>query len=183
MSTPMPAEMETEVETAQLEAPVAVAPVAAPAPIVAPPMPVAAPAAPAPAQAATPGAQKPLVDETDWRVSRPVTRQVVREPMTRPIGGRPVATESRAPNLFQRITGAFAAPKPMAPTPAVGMAAQPATQASPGRPIPENVVAVPPKPAARPAPQQTSIDVTERTKPARDDDDLQIPAFLRRQAN
>ena len=28
-----------------------------------------------------------------------------------------------------------------------------------------------------------SLDVTERTKPARDDDDLQIPAFLRRQAN
>ncbi len=186
ISTPMPAELETEVETAQHEAPVAIAPVAAAAPIVAPPMPVAAPAAPTPAQAAAPGAQKPLVDETDWRVSRPVTRQVVREPLTRPIGGRPVATESRAPNLFQRITGAFAAPKPMAPTPAVGMAtpaAQPATQASPNRPIPENVVAVPPKQAARPAPQQTSIDVTERTKPARDDDDLQIPAFLRRQAN
>jgi len=38
---------------------------------------------------------------------------------------------------------------------------------------------------ARPAPVQTSIslDVSERAKPARDDDDLQIPAFLRRQAN
>nr|MBP6767763.1 hypothetical protein [Reyranella sp.] len=51
---------------------------------------------------------------------------------------------------------------------------------------PENVVAVAPKaPVSRPAPVQTSIslDVTERAKPARDDDDLQIPAFLRRQAN
>jgi cell division protein FtsZ len=48
-----------------------------------------------------------------------------------------------------------------------------------------DVVAVAPKAAARPAPAQASInlDVTERTKPARDDDDLQIPAFLRRQAN
>jgi cell division protein FtsZ len=53
-------------------------------------------------------------------------------------------------------------------------------------PQPENVVAVAPKPAAaRPAPAQPSmsLDVTERAKPARDDDDLQIPAFLRRQAN
>jgi cell division protein FtsZ len=53
----------------------------------------------------------------------------------------------------------------------------------------ENLVAVAPAPAKapapRPAPVQTSIslDVNERTKPARDDDDLQIPAFLRRQAN
>jgi cell division protein FtsZ len=51
------------------------------------------------------------------------------------------------------------------------------------RPVAENVVAVTSKPAARPAPVQTSIDVTERAKPAREDDDLQIPAFLRRQAN
>ena len=35
----------------------------------------------------------------------------------------------------------------------------------------------------RPAPAQANLDVTERVKPARDDDDLQIPAFLRRQAN
>ena len=28
-----------------------------------------------------------------------------------------------------------------------------------------------------------NLDVTERARPARDDDDLQIPAFLRRQAN
>jgi len=53
------------------------------------------------------------------------------------------------------------------------------------RTTPENVVAVAPKAAPRPAPVQTSIslDVTERARPARDDDDLQIPAFLRRQAN
>jgi cell division protein FtsZ len=181
MQTPMPTEMEVE-ETAQFEAPMAAAP--APA-VVAPPAPIAAPA-PAPMAAAAPAAAKPLVDETDWRVSRPATKAVVREPLTRPIGGRPVATtESRSPNLFQRITGAFATPKPTAPIPAVGMA--PATPPQPAaRQMPENVVAVAPKPvAARPAPQQTSIslDVTERTKPARDDDDLQIPAFLRRQAN
>ncbi len=38
-------------------------------------------------------------------------------------------------------------------------------------------------PVVRPAPVQTTIDVTERAKPARDDDDLQVPAFLRRRAN
>jgi cell division protein FtsZ len=50
---------------------------------------------------------------------------------------------------------------------------------------PENVVAVAAKPAPRPVPTQPSmtLDVTERAKPARDCDDLQIPAFLRRQAN
>ena len=86
------------------------------------------------------------------------------------------ASESRAPNLFQRITGAFATPKP---------AAAPAAEPVAPRAVPENVVAVAPKPAPRPAPAQASInlDVTERAKPARDDDDLQIPAFLRRQAN
>jgi len=112
-----------------------------------------------------------LVDENDWRVSRPAMRPAVRASEARPLAARP-ASENRAPNLFQRITGAFASPKPAAPS-----AAEPRTT--------ENVVPVAAKPAARPAPVQTSIslDVTERTKPARDDDDLQIPAFLRRQAN
>jgi cell division protein FtsZ len=96
------------------------------------------------------------------------------------VAARP-ATDSRAPNLFQRITGAFSAPKPAATAPAAAPAEPPVA-----RTAPENVVPVAPKaPAARPAPVQTSIslDVTERAKPARDDDDLQIPAFLRRQAN
>ena len=155
--------------TAPVEAPVAVAPAPVTVPIVAPVQtPVAAPAT---------SIQKPLVDETDWRVTRPASKPVVRaaEPAARPVAARPaMAAEARSPNLFQRITGAFAAPKP-------GMAApvEPQVRAA------ENVVAVTPKPAlARPAPVQTTIlEVTERTKPARDDDDLQITAFLRRQAN
>ena len=158
-------------------APVEAAPVAAapaPAPMPAPtPAPVAAAPAPVP--------QRPLVDENDWRVSRPAAKAPVRaEPVARPVAARS-AGESRAPNLFQRITGAFSTSKPAA-------AAAPAAPVEPpvGRPAAENVVAVAPKaPPARPAPVQTSIslDVTERAKPARDDDDLQIPAFLRRQAN
>jgi cell division protein FtsZ len=128
--------------------------------------------------------RKPLVDETDWRVSRPAARPAVRatEPIARPVTARPAAAESRSPNLFQRITGAFAAPKPATAT---APAAPPTAEPPAARPAPENVVAVAPKAPARPAPAQASInlDVTERAKPARDDDDLQIPAFLRRQAN
>jgi len=169
---PMPAPapvVEASVAVAMpVEAPVAPAPV--PAPV------VAAPAAPA---AVIP--QRPLVDENDWRVSRPVPKAPVRanEPAARPMAAR-AASENRAPNLFQRITGAFSTPKTA--TASAAMQAEPSV----ARPAPENVVSVAPKaPVARPAPVQTSIslDVTERAKPARDDDDLQIPAFLRRQAN
>jgi cell division protein FtsZ len=179
MPTPAP------VYEAPVEAPVMVAPPVEVAPVAPAPAPAPAPVAvaPTPVQAPAPAApQRPLVDENDWRVSRPSTAKapVRAEPVTRPTAARP-ATDNRAPNLFQRITGAFSAPKP---APATG-----ATQTEPVATRPaaaENVVAVAPKaPVSRPAPVQTSIslDVTERAKPARDDDDLQIPAFLRRQAN
>jgi cell division protein FtsZ len=159
---------------APVEAPAAPPP--APAPV-APPVPVAAAPAPAPVAAA----QRPLVDENDWRVSRPKVPVRTTEPVARPVAARP-AVENRSPNLFQRITGAFAAPKPATAT---APAAPPTAEPPAARPAPENVVAVAPKAPARPAPAQASInlDVTERAKPARDDDDLQIPAFLRRQAN
>ena len=157
---------------APAEAPAAPPP--APAPV-APPAPVAAAPAAAPAAAS----QRPLVDENDWRVSRAKVPVRTSEPVARPVAARPAA-ESRSPNLFQRITGAFATPKPTTPPIAPPVAEPPAAR-SPA----ENVVAVAPKAAPRPAPAQASInlDVTERAKPARDDDDLQIPAFLRRQAN
>jgi cell division protein FtsZ len=195
---PTPAPIAAQIEAAQpLHSPMGFAP-PPPAPMAAPtpapaPAPVAAPvvAAPTPAPVPAPAPHKPLVDETDWRVSRPAARPAVRatEPIARPLAARPVAAESRAPNLFQRITGAFATPKAATPAVAAPMptavASPPAVEPAPTRTAPENVVAVTPKPAPRPAPVQTSIslDVTERAKPARDDDDLQIPAFLRRQAN
>jgi cell division protein FtsZ len=185
VAPPMPVMAEMPIPAQIVAAPVELAP--APAPVMAPaPVAPVAPAAPpiaatvAPAPVAPPPAAappRPLVDENDWRVSRPAARPAVRasEAITRPVAARG-ASESRAPNLFQRITGAFAAPKP-----AASAAAEPVAP----RTVPENVVAVAPKPAPRPAPAQASInlDVTERAKPARDDDDLQIPAFLRRQAN
>jgi len=190
MEAPAPAPIAAQIEAAQpLHSPMGFAP-PPPAPMPAPiPAPAPAPVVAAPAPAPVP--HKPLVDETDWRVSRPAARPTVRatDPIARPVTARPVAGESRSPNLFQRITGAFAAPRPATPAlaaPVHAAALSPAV-AEPAvtRTAPENVVAVAPKPVARPAPVQTSIslDVSERAKPARDDDDLQIPAFLRRQAN
>ncbi len=181
-----------------MQAPVAMAPAPEPepveamAPAVEAPAPMAQPIAAAPAAPMQPvvAPQKPLVDETDWRVTRPAIRPAVRatEPVARPAAMRPAATaaESRSPNLFQRITGAFAAPKGL--TPVVASAAAPAAMPEPApapRPAPESIVSVAPKAAPRPAPVQTSIslDPADRAKPAREDDDLQIPAFLRRQAN
>jgi cell division protein FtsZ len=176
---------------APMQAPIAVAPVMAPvaAPVYAAPqapMPIAA-MAPAPVPAApAPAPQRPLVDENDWRVSRPAMKPAVRTaeaPAARAAIARPVGADNRAPNLFQRITGAFAAPKTAAPA-AAPMQVEPPMQAPRPMPAPEPVaVAVAPKPVVRAAPVQTSIDVTERAKPVREDDDLQIPAFLRRQAN
>ena len=163
------------------EAPAVVAP-PAPAPVAPAPAPVAATVTPAPtpvpAPTPAPPQHKPMVDENDWRVSRQPMRPAVRasEHGTRPVVARPVAAENRAPNLFQRITGAFANAKPAAP------AAPAHVEPTASRPAPDNVVPAP-KPVVRPAPVQTSIDVTERARPPRDDDDLQIPAFLRRQAN
>jgi cell division protein FtsZ len=182
MEAPAPVVAEAPVAYEPVEEPVAVAP----APIVAPPpAPIAAAAPPPPAPPA-PAPQKPLVDENDWRVTRPAGRPMVRanEPVSRPTVARPAGGD-RSPNLFQRITGAFSAPKP-APA-AAAAPVEPSVARAPAAPAPqpENVVAVAPKPAPRQAPAQPSmaLDVTERAKPAREDDDLQIPAFLRRQAN
>ena len=185
-----------------MQAPVAMAPAPEPEPIeaVAPaveaPAPILQPVSVAAAAPMQPAAapHKPLVDETDWRVTRPAIRPAVRatEPVARPAAMRPAATaaESRSPNLFQRITGAFAAPKGLTPVVATSAATVtvPAAMPEPApapRPVPESIAAVAPKAAPRPAPVQTSIslDPADRAKPARDDDDLQIPAFLRRQAN
>lgn len=174
-----------ETSTAPIVAAIEASMAAAPAPMPAPtPAPVPVAVAPAPAPAAP---TRPLVDETDWRVTRPAARPVVRaESVSRPSAPRPVASETRAPNLFQRITGAFATPKPATAAPVASAPAPAPAPVEPPAPrsAPENVVAVAPKPALRPQPVQTSIlEATDRAKPSRDDDDLQIPAFLRRQAN
>ncbi|MCX7365053.1 MAG: cell division protein FtsZ [Alphaproteobacteria bacterium] len=143
--------------------------------------------APAPVLATASSMPSPQkqIDESDWRVTRPAPRPTIRSEPSRPLAARPVAADSRAPNLFQRITGAFAAPPRQGGPTASASAAAVALADPPPMPrvTQETYVAPTPKPVLRPAPTQTGLDVTERPRASRDDDDLQIPAFLRRQAN
>ena len=92
-------------------------------------------------------------------------------------GGSVDASRRRGPNLFQRITGSArdAKPESAAPmTPASPPSAPPVTAAKPEKP-PET------------APQQarlSGVDPEDRVQTSQTDDDLlEIPAFLRRQAN
>ncbi|MCB9948925.1 MAG: cell division protein FtsZ [Rhodospirillaceae bacterium] len=101
-------------------------------------------------------------------------------------GGR-MADRRRGNSIFQRMTGLLrnedgevhaAAPAPQSAAPAAKpqapmTAAQPAMQAAPTRPVART-------PAAQP---QARLDVSSRPLPRQDDDSLEIPAFLRRQAN
>jgi cell division protein FtsZ len=105
---------------------------------------------------------------------------------------KPTQPKERTPSLFERVTGSTrfgkpkavetAAPAP-APVPAPAVAAtRPAV--APAKPA---AVPLPPKPAAAApvAPKLGVIDPTDRLAPsqANEDDLLDIPAFLRRQAN
>ena len=88
--------------------PAPVAPAAPAAP------PIAATAAPAPVAPAAPRRARWSTRTTGASAVRRPSRPVrASEPLARPVAAR-AASESRAPNLFQRITGAFAAPKPAA---------------------------------------------------------------------
>ncbi len=175
------------------EAPVAAPAVAAPAPVVAPtPAPVAAeaPAAYIPPRAVDPG----VPQRTEPRLPNAFAEaDMVNSPREQP--------RRRLPSLFERVTGtgrgraepsmtsapaAAPAPKP-APAP---MAAAPAPVAAPVAPAPVAAPAPAPAPvqAAAPAPaaQQRlgGLDPTDRLMATRAEDDLlDIPAFLRRQAN
>ncbi len=89
-------------------------------------------------------------------------------------GGSLDDSRRRGPNLFQRITGATRDAKPEAAAPAI--AASPSVT----RPVPT------PKPQET-APQQarlSGVDPEDRVQTSQSDEDLlEIPAFLRRQAN
>ena len=98
----------------------------------------------------------------------------------RPVA-RAAAGESRSPNLFQRITGAFAAPK-TAPAP-MAAPVDPSSRPRAVRAGKRRAGGAQAGCRSRSRQPSMNLDVTERAKPARDDDDLQIPAFLRRQAN
>jgi cell division protein FtsZ len=94
-------------------------------------------------------------------------------------GGREPAKERRRTmSLFERVTGVGRARQASA---APAHAAAPSAAAVPAAPSPAAVSA----PAAQPAqPRLGSLDPADRITPPRTEDDLlEIPAFLRRQAN
>ncbi|MEK9646322.1 MAG: cell division protein FtsZ, partial [Alphaproteobacteria bacterium] len=169
---------------------------AAPAPIQAPaPAPAEAPA-PAPAAAEKPAASEPRLvarneafmppPPADPRASADSTGRS--DPFKEADlinGGSKVEPKRRSGNLFQRITGGT---RERAPEPASAPAAErraespaPAAPAAPEAPIVEQR----PEPArAVEQPRLAGVDPEDRLKTSQADDDLlEIPAFLRRQAN
>jgi cell division protein FtsZ len=136
----------------------------------APPAPMMAAPAPAPVPPPAPP-HKPLVGENDWRVSRPAPKAAPMrvEPMSRPAAARAATPAERAPSLFQRFTGAFSG-KPQ--------------RAEPQRPQEMYVPAPVQAAAATPARPAAAVASEPSIKLAtREEEDLSIPAFLRRQAN
>jgi cell division protein FtsZ len=95
-------------------------------------------------------------------------------------GGSADDARRKGPNLFQRITGAARDAKPEIPAARVN---PPAARTAPEQPA----IASTPDKREETAPQQarlSGVDPDDRLKTSQSDDDLlEIPAFLRRQAN
>ena len=204
VETPIPTPAEIAVESApevSAEAPMtthATAPAAAPAatvPVEAAPM---APAAPATASAPTvevPARPEPrLVAKNDaFMPPPPVNPKATTKAGTASDafkeadlvnGGSADDSRRKGPNLFQRITGAARDAKPEMPA---ARANPPAARTAPEQ---RAIASTPDKreeTAPQPAPQQarlSGVDPDDRLKTSQSDDDLlEIPAFLRRQAN
>jgi cell division protein FtsZ len=99
-------------------------------------------------------------------------------------GGSTDDSRRKGPNLFQRITGAARDSRPEMPAARV---TPPAARTAPEQPVSASQSEKPQAPAPQPAPQQarlSGVDPEDRLKTSQSDDDLlEIPAFLRRQAN
>jgi len=88
----------------------------------------------------------------------------------------------RGPSLIERVTGVGRRPvAPAAPAPIAGPASPPPAPAPrPAAPPPPSAAAAPPRPVQ---PRLAQLEPEERSAAAKEDDLLDIPAFLRRQAN
>ncbi|MBM3545829.1 MAG: cell division protein FtsZ [Alphaproteobacteria bacterium] len=126
-------------------------------------------------------APAPAITREPVLAARPVVTQAARIEAD-PFAAAAIANGSREPlkeSLFTRVTGLGRA-RPAEPQPAPAAAAVPA---------PTTSARIAPPPAREPVrtqPQQTklgNLDPSDRLKPTHDDDLLEIPAFLRRQAN
>ncbi len=161
---PAPAATETVVEAAPMPAPVAAAPVAE---AFIPPRPVeVAPTAAAPAQPANPFAEAEMVNAAKTTAAKPARRPTLFERMTRTGTARTEGEAPRSqPTLVPPVGGIMPA------------ATAPATAAPAPAPAPT------PAPQAAAQPRLGGLDPTDRIQPKSEDDLLEIPAFLRRQAN
>lgn len=162
------------------------------APVAEEPGETAAEAQPEPVVAATPAVEAPerpeprLVAKNDAFMppppanpNAPVEAEKASDPFKEADlvnGGNADESRRKGPNLFQRITGASREAKPEA--------AKPATPATPPAPKP---AAAKPENTQETAPQQarlSGVDPDDRVQTSQSEDDLlEIPAFLRRQAN
>jgi cell division protein FtsZ len=161
---PEPAPAPVAVETVAEPAPIAAAPVAE---AFIPPKPVeVAPSATAPVQPANPFAEAEMVNAAKTTAAKPARRPTIFERMTRTGTARTENEAARAqPTLVPAVGGIMPAAAP-APT-AVAPAPVPA-------PAPQPVAA---------QPRLGGLDPSDRLQPKSEDDLLEIPAFLRRQAN
>jgi len=180
MAEAMPPMVDEPVANTEAELPLIQA--AVPMPVAAPqPMPaVAAAAHPAPASTvpagAVPAAAVRSGSSHDWRLSQ--------RPSARPSAPPRNEAAARTPNIFQRITGLVggnARPTgPGGPAPVEPVIAARPVEAPPPAPVAPTQL----RPVATSAqPKIAGLDPADRVKTSRDEDDLQIPAFLRRQAN
>jgi cell division protein FtsZ len=161
------------------------------------PEPVAAPAAPAVEMVADPTVEMvaaapaelplaaPVIEptiaaapriEADMRAGRLAPTVKPAPAAVRPPDLARAPTVVTKPSLLQKVTGLIGGTKPTAP-------------AAP-QPVAEAPKVIEPLPPQRPAavvtaiqPSLSGLDATSRAKATREEDDLQIPAFLRRQAN
>ena len=165
---PAPAAIETVVEAAPapMPAPVAAAPAAE---AFIPPRPVeVAPTAAAPAQPANPFAEAEMVNAAKTTAAKPARRPTLFERMTRTGTARTEGEAPRSqPTLVPPVGGIM-------PTAAAPVTATPAPAPAP---------APTPAPQVAAQPRLGGLDPTDRIQPKSEDDLLEIPAFLRRQAN
>jgi len=151
--------------------------------------PAAPAAAPAPTEAGAPAAE--AAENAALRggafiapkpVDPGVPRQVpIAHPAVPPAAEAAARPRGRGPSLIERVTGVGrvrATPPAAAPAAAPTPVAQPTPPARPAAPMP---AAAPPRAAAQP--RLAPLEPEERTGNSKEDDLLDIPAFLRRQAN
>ncbi len=137
-------------------------------------------AEPAPAPTPAPALREPVL------VARPVATRTADPVSADPFAAAAIANGAREKpreSLFARVTGLGR----RQPEPQAREAAPVAETAAPApMPAPAPRMAMPARETARTQPQQAklgNLDPADRLKPAHDDDLLEIPAFLRRQAN